>query len=72
MFVPTGGVLVAKAPLAAVALAIAAWWAMLGPNAFEMPHEYRWPGRIALASGLAAALAIVAGSRSSPFLYFQF
>jgi hypothetical protein len=45
---------------------------MLGPNAFEMPHEYRWPGRIALASGLAAALAIVAGSRSSPFLYFQF
>jgi len=72
MFVPTSGVLVAQPVLAAVALAIAASWAMAGPNAFEMRHEFRLPGRVVLASGFAAALAIVIGLRSSPFLYFQF
>jgi hypothetical protein len=45
---------------------------MIGRNAFELPHEYRWPGRLAIATGLAASLAIIAGLRSSPFLYFQF
>ena len=72
MFSPAGGVLVPQPSLAFMALVIAAWWAMLGPNAFEMRHEYRLPGRMVLASGLAAALAIVIGLRSSPFLYFQF
>ena len=72
MFSPASGVLVPQPSLAFVALVIAAWWAMLGPNAFEMRHEYRLPGRMVLASGLAAALAIVIGLRSSPFLYFQF
>jgi hypothetical protein len=45
---------------------------MIGPNAFEMRHEYRWNGRMVLASGFAASLAIILGMRSSPFLYFQF
>jgi alginate O-acetyltransferase complex protein AlgI len=72
MFLPTAGVLVAQPLLATFALVAAGSWAMAGPNAFEMRHEYRFPGRVVLASGFAAALAIVIGLRSSPFLYFQF
>jgi alginate O-acetyltransferase complex protein AlgI len=72
MLVPTAGELVPQATLSAIALGIAAWWAMIGPNAFELRHEYRMPGRLVMATGLAAALAVIAGVRSSPFLYFQF
>jgi alginate O-acetyltransferase complex protein AlgI len=72
MFSPMGGALVPQAGLASVALLIAIWWSMIGPNAFEMRHDYRWGGRLVLATGLAASLAIVVGLRSSPFLYFQF
>jgi alginate O-acetyltransferase complex protein AlgI len=72
MFQPVGGALVPQAALAAFALGVAGWLAMIGRNAFELPHEYRWPGRLAIATGLAASLAIIAGLRSSPFLYFQF
>jgi alginate O-acetyltransferase complex protein AlgI len=72
MFVPTGGVLVPGLPLAAVLLAIAAWWGMRGRNPFEL--DYAWsPARtFGLVAAFAACLAIIAGSRSSPFLYFQF
>jgi hypothetical protein len=72
MFVPVGGDLVMQPALAAFALVVAAWLAMASRNAFELSHEYRWPGRFAIATGLAACLAIIAGLRSSPFLYFQF
>jgi alginate O-acetyltransferase complex protein AlgI len=72
MFVPTAGALVQQASLVVCALGVASWWAMIGPNAFELQHEYRWPGRLAIASAFGAALAIIAGLRSSPFLYFQF
>lgn len=72
MFVPTVGALVPQPMLALFALAIAAWWSMVGPNAFEIRHEFHWKGRLALASGFAASLAIIVGTRSSPFLYFQF
>ena len=72
MFVPVGGELVEQPVLALAALAVAAAWAMAGPNPFEMRHEYRWRGRMVLASGFAGALAIIIGLRSSPFLYFQF
>jgi alginate O-acetyltransferase complex protein AlgI len=72
MFSPFEGVLVPQAGLATMALAVAAWWSMLGPNAFELRHEYRWGGRLVLATGFAASLAIVVGLRTSPFLYFQF
>jgi len=72
MVVPSRGVLVPQPGIAAIGIAIAASWAMLGPNAFDLRHEYRFGGRIALASGLAASLAIIFGLRSSPFLYFQF
>jgi alginate O-acetyltransferase complex protein AlgI len=72
MLAPARGVLVPQPGLAAICIAVAAVWAMLGPNAFELRHEYRFGGRMALASGLAASLAIIFGLRSSPFLYFQF
>ena len=72
MFMPARGVLVQEPALAAAALAIAASWAMAGPNPFEMRHEFRWTGRAILASGFAGAIAIIIGLRSSPFLYFQF
>ena len=72
MFTPASGTLVPQPALALVAIVIAAWWAMIGPNAFDMRHEFRWKGRLALASGFAASLAIIVGARSSPFLYFQF
>ena len=78
MFVPTAGSLVAQPLLAGAGLAVAAALAMAGPNAFEISRDgaispdHRWTGRLAIASGLAAALAIIAGTRSSPFLYFQF
>ena len=72
MFSPAQGVLVMQPAFAGLALLFAAWWAMIGPNAFEMRHEYRWNGRMVLASGFAASLAIILGMRSSPFLYFQF
>jgi alginate O-acetyltransferase complex protein AlgI len=72
MFVPVGGALVTQASLAAPALVVGAWLAMVGPNAFELSHDYRWRGRIAIVSGVAASLAVIAGLRTSPFLYFQF
>jgi hypothetical protein len=45
---------------------------MLGPNVFEMAHGLEWRSRIARTAQLAACLAVIAGSRASPFLYFQF
>jgi alginate O-acetyltransferase complex protein AlgI len=72
MFAPVRGVLVPQTVLATLAIIAAGLWAMVGPNAFEMKHSYRWTGRAVLASGFGAALAIIIGLRSSPFLYFQF
>ncbi len=72
MFVPATGRLVAQPALAAALVGVAAAWAMRGPNAFEMPHTVTWPRAFAYSAAAAAALAIIAGTRSSPFLYFQF
>jgi hypothetical protein len=58
--------------LATIVILIAGWWAMLGPNAFDLPVEDRSRRRVAWAVGFAACLAIILGTRSSPFLYFQF
>jgi len=44
----------------------------VGPNAFELPLRDRPRVRVAWAVGFAASLAIILGTRSSPFLYFQF
>lgn len=72
MFTPTSGVVPESLGLVVLSLAIAAAWSMRGPNAFDMKHDWRWPGRLALASAFGVALALIVGNRPSPFLYFQF
>jgi alginate O-acetyltransferase complex protein AlgI len=75
MFVPTQGVGVERPMLLLVLLLIAAWWAMVGPNEFDLDERVRvWRPRhaYALAAALGACLALMAGGGSSPFLYFQF
>ena len=75
MFVPTSGALFPGVELFVVAATIAGWWAMIGPNAFDL-HEHP-PRRIhvravAVAAAFGACLAVMSGGGSSPFLYFQF
>jgi hypothetical protein len=53
-------------------LAVAAWWAMIGPNVFEMRFPETWRVRSALTAGFAIALALILGLHTSPFLYYQF
>jgi alginate O-acetyltransferase complex protein AlgI len=73
MFVPTAGALVEQLPLALGAMTAAAWWAMVGPNAFDMHHELgSFRRRAVVTAAFAAGLALILGTRSSPFLYFQF
>ena len=72
MFSPVAGANVADPLLAATVIAVAAWWGMRGPNAFDMNLEWTWGRRVALTVAAAASLAIIAGARPSPFLYFQF
>src|SRR5262249_23171041 len=56
----------------AVLLPIAAWWAHIGPNVFEMSHDWRgWKLGGVTALFLLAMVSITAGDES-PFLYFQF
>jgi alginate O-acetyltransferase complex protein AlgI len=72
MLAPARGVLVPQWELAMVALAFAAWWSMVGPNAFDVEVKDTWKRRAALTVAFAGCLAIITGTRSSPFLYFQF
>ena len=74
MFSPTGGALMTGWPYLAALLAVAAWWGMIGLNAQELHKNVVWrPARLgALAVGAGACLALMLGSGSSPFLYFQF
>jgi hypothetical protein len=72
MFVPAAGGLVPAPTLAMPLVVIAALWAMVGPNAFEMSLERQWKSRLVLTASFAASLALILGSRPSPFLYFQF
>ncbi len=72
MFAPTRGALVAESVLSAALITIAATWAMAGPNAFQMPERIPWPRALVYSAAAGAALAIIAGTRTSPFLYFQF
>ena len=74
MFVPTAGALVDKPMAFAVLLAVAGWWATRGPNPVDLNRDFSWRPRhtYAYAAIFGAALAIIAGGRESPFLYFQF
>lgn len=74
MFWPHDGTLPADAVkfalLAVFALAIAKW----APNAFEYHRDFRGTASrmAAVAAVLGVSIALIAGSRASPFLYFQF
>ena len=74
MFVPTAGQVFEGAPIFALFAAGAAWWSMVGPNAFDIDAAWQPRRRYAVAFALAAGacLAIMAGTGASPFLYFQF
>jgi alginate O-acetyltransferase complex protein AlgI len=72
MFLPSAGTLVPSAGPALAATTLAAVWAAAGPNAFEVKYERSFRKDLAIAMALGACVAIIAGSRSSPFLYFQF
>jgi alginate O-acetyltransferase complex protein AlgI len=74
MFTPQEGLLPADAVKFAVVVVIAGLLARFAPNAFEY-HERFSPTvkRMAAAAAiLGVSIALIAGSRASPFLYFQF
>ncbi len=72
MFIPTDGFLVPVPMLSGLALVIAGTWSAFGPNAFDVDPHPSFQRRLILTAGFAACLAIIAGARPSPFLYFQF
>lgn len=74
MFVPTAGILPMKPLVLACILGVAAWWAMRGPNTIDLNRDFVWRPRhtYLYAAIFGASLAIIAGGRESPFLYFQF
>ncbi|HEV7596301.1 MAG TPA: MBOAT family protein [Gemmatimonadaceae bacterium] len=74
MFRPTSGISVEGGLAYGVVLLIAGAWAMAGPNAQDIhAHWSLTPRRmIVLAAAAGASLAVMLGSGSSPFLYFQF
>ena len=72
MFTPTLGGIVAQPQFVVVALSIAAWWSMIGPNVFEMRPAFTFRQRAIATVAFAVSLALIMGTRNSPFLYFQF
>jgi alginate O-acetyltransferase complex protein AlgI len=74
MLMPTPGVALVGMSVFLPLLLVGGWWAMVGPNAFDVDRGWRRPvrGAIVLAAALGASLAIMAGAGASPFLYFQF
>jgi alginate O-acetyltransferase complex protein AlgI len=74
MFVPQAGDLPADVAKFALLTVLAAFLARFAPNAFEYHQGFRATlGKMAAAACvLGVAVALIAGSRASPFLYFQF
>jgi alginate O-acetyltransferase complex protein AlgI len=72
MFVPASGVLVPQPYLVLFVLFVAAWWSMAGPNVFDMRHSFTPRQRAIATVAFAVSLALIMGTRNSPFLYFQF
>jgi alginate O-acetyltransferase complex protein AlgI len=74
MFVPTEGY--AGVPVAKVLglLFVAGWWAMRGPNAIDLHRDFTCQPRYYVYHAIAfgACMAMLAGGKNSPFLYFQF
>lgn len=72
MFSLPGEVSVAGQFVLLAALAVSAALAHLGPNTFELRHHWSPAATAGMASLLIAALLVIYGARSTPFLYFQF
>ncbi len=73
MFVPTAGLLPVASALVLPLVAVAGAWSIWGGNAFEIDEQpITWSWRLTMSAVFGAAIAIIAGDRSSPFLYFQF
>ena len=73
MFWGTSGIGIDQPVLVGGLLAIAALWSMKGPNAFDLSWEVpSFRHRVLAAGVFGASLALIFGTRSSPFLYFQF
>jgi len=74
MFAPKPGTLPANSGVLIGFLLVAAYLAMVGRNAFELNAQRTWTRgyQTAIAVAFGACLAVMAGGRNSPFLYFQF
>jgi alginate O-acetyltransferase complex protein AlgI len=79
MFVPTPGAMFPGVESFVAVAMIAAWWAMIGPNVFDIHAKADAPAprqvrvrALAVAVVFGACLAVMSGGGSSPFLYFQF
>jgi alginate O-acetyltransferase complex protein AlgI len=72
MFVPQGELALIGFGVLAVMLVIAAALAHTGPNTFELKHDWRPAGAVAIAVLFVLCLIRVQGTDNSPFLYFQF
>jgi alginate O-acetyltransferase complex protein AlgI len=53
-------------------LLIAAWLSHVGPNSFELSHEWGGGATALLAVLFVVSIAALYGAQPSPFLYFQF
>jgi len=72
MFTPHAGTTLVGAGTLAAMLALAAGFAHFGRNTFELRHDWSRPTGMALATLFVLCLVVIYGTRSSPFLYFQF
>ncbi len=72
MFGGVAGSGVPQGVLALGALGVAGAWGMFGPNIYDLNYTPKWWKAAAVATAFGTALALIAGDRTSPFLYFQF
>ena len=73
MFLPTTGGIGENASVFVFFLALAAYWAIRGPNAAELHTNYAWKPTYGFAyAGVFGICLAVMARGSSPFLYFQF
>jgi alginate O-acetyltransferase complex protein AlgI len=74
MFAPAPGTLPSNSGVLVALLVLAAYLAMVSRNAFELNAQRTWTRgwQTAMAVAFGACLAVMAGGRNSPFLYFQF
>ncbi len=72
LLLPHGGAALVGAGALALMLTVAGVLAHVGPNTFEMSHEWHPIATAALSLLFVLSLFLIYGANSSPFLYFQF